>query len=71
MPHQTYIIWLEVVVVGNQIYRHNKVVCAEYFHFLVQHALSNPRSPGNHLVIWAHSGWSLFISYNHIISSHG
>lgn len=41
MPHQTYIIWLEVVIVGSQIYGYNKVVCAGYFHFTVQYALGN------------------------------
>ena len=41
MPHQTYIIWLEMVIVGSQIYSHNKVVYAGYFHFRVQYALGN------------------------------
>lgn len=41
MPHQTYKIWLEVVIVGSQIYSYNKVVCAGYFQFRVQYALGN------------------------------
>lgn len=41
MPHQTYIIWLETVIVGSQNYSHNKVVYAGYFHFRVQYALGN------------------------------
>ena len=41
MPYQTYIIWLEVVLVGGQIYSHNKVVRAGYFHFIAQDALGN------------------------------
>lgn len=41
MPHQTYIIWLEVIIVGSQIYSYHKVVYAAYFHFRVQYALGN------------------------------
>lgn len=56
MPHQTYIIWLEMVIVGSQIYRHNKVVYAGYFHFRVQYALDKLSPPGNHLVIQSRVG---------------
>lgn len=70
MPHQTYIIWLEMVIVGSQVYRHNKVVYAGYFHFRVQCALDNLSPPGNPVVIQSRSGWSLFPFNNHTINTH-
>lgn len=59
-----------MVIVGSQIYRHNKVVYAGYFHFRVQYALDNLSPPGNHLVIQSCSGWSLFTFDNHTINTH-